>query len=41
MTMNLFDYGAQPKPKLPAAGHVYNLTPLISAGLRNAKVGCS
>jgi hypothetical protein len=41
MTMNLFDFGAQPKPKLPAAGDVYNLTPLISAGLRHAKIGCS
>ncbi len=41
MTMDLYDYGPQSKPSIPPASKVYNLTPLVTAGLRHAKLGCS
>ena len=41
MTMNLFDYGPQPKPPIPPASEVYDLTPQVSAALSRAKLGCT
>jgi hypothetical protein len=41
MTMNLYDYGPQPKPSIPAARDVYDLTPQVSAALHHAKLGCT
>ncbi len=41
MTMNLFDYGPQPKPPIPPANEVYDLTPQVSAALSHAKLGCT
>jgi hypothetical protein len=41
MTMNLYDYGPQPKPPIPPASEVYNLTPQVSAALSHAKLGCT
>jgi hypothetical protein len=41
MAMDLFHYGPQPKPRIPPANKVYDLTPLLSNGLQHAKLGCS
>jgi hypothetical protein len=41
MTIDLFDYGPQSKPGIPPANRVYDLTPLVTAGLKHAKLGCS
>ena len=41
LTMDLYDYGPQPKPRIPARSGVYDLTPLVTAGLKHAKLGCS
>jgi hypothetical protein len=41
MTMDLYDYGRQSKPQIPPPKRVYDLTPLVSAGLKHAKLGCS
>ncbi len=41
MTMNLYDYGPQPKPAIPPASEVYDLTPQVSAALSHAKLGCT
>ena len=41
MTSDMYDYGPQPKPRIPSASQVYDLTPLASAALRQAKLGCS
>jgi hypothetical protein len=40
MTMDLYDYGPQPKPQIPPVSEVYDATPLVSAALRQAKFGC-
>lgn len=41
MTMDLYDYGPQPKPRIPPSSKVYDATPLVSAALSQAKFGCS
>jgi hypothetical protein len=40
MTLDLFDFGAQATPTIPADSTVYDLTPLISKALGRAKLGC-
>lgn len=40
MTLDLYDFGAQSTPAIPADHTVYDLTPLISKALRHAKLGC-
>jgi len=41
MTMDLFDYGAQARPQLPAARDVYDITPVIAKALRHVDLGCT
>jgi hypothetical protein len=41
MTLDLYDFGVQSTPAIPADKAVYDLTPLISKALRRAKLGCS
>jgi hypothetical protein len=41
MTMNLYDYGPQLQVKIPPASSVYDLTPLLSSGLKHVKLACS
>ncbi len=41
LTTDLYDYGPQPKPHIPPASEVYDATPLASAALQHAKLGCS
>ncbi len=41
LTMDLYDYGPQAKPRIPPRAQVYDLTPLLTAGLKHAKLGCS
>ncbi len=41
LTTDLYDYGPQPKPRIPPASQVYDATPLASAALSHAKLGCS
>lgn len=41
MTMDLYDYGPQPAPRIPPASSVYDITPLITEGLSHAKLGCT
>lgn len=40
-TLDIYDYGPQPKPRLPSASEAYNLTPRVLAILKHAKLGCS
>jgi len=41
MRLELYDFGAQATPAIPADHSVYDLTPLISKALRHAKLGCA
>lgn len=41
MTADLFDYGPQPRPKIPPASQTYDLTPVMQAALRHVKFGCA
>jgi hypothetical protein len=41
LTTDMYDYGPQPKPRIPPASEVYDATPLASAALSHAKLGCS
>lgn len=41
MTIDLYDFGPQPTPRLPTASQVYDLTPLLARDLKSAKLSCS
>jgi hypothetical protein len=41
MTMDLFDYGAQPEPSIPSSADAYDLTPLVAGAMSTIKLGCS
>ncbi len=41
MSMDLFDYGPQPEPTMPAAGQSFDITPLMKSALSRVKLGCS
>jgi hypothetical protein len=41
MTMDLYDYGPQPKTQLPSDAQAFDLTPLISSAMQNIKFGCT
>lgn len=41
MTLDLYDFGVQPTPVIPADHAVYDLTPLITRALSHAKLGCA
>ena len=41
MTMDLYDYGPQPATQVPPASQSYDLTPMLSAAMKNIKFGCS
>jgi hypothetical protein len=41
MTLDLYDFGAQTTPAIPADHAVYDLTPLITKALSHAKLGCA
>jgi hypothetical protein len=41
MTMDLFAYGPQPSTQVPSDSAAYDLTPLVTAAMKNIKVGCS
>jgi hypothetical protein len=41
MTMDLYDYGAQPSTQVPSDSDAYDLTPLITAAMKSVKFGCS
>jgi hypothetical protein len=41
MTVDLFDYGAQPRATIPSPSQTYDLTPLLRSSLQHAKYGCS
>lgn len=40
LTTDLFDYGPQPRPKIPPASQTYDLTPLLQAAMRQVRLGC-
>ena len=40
MTMDLFGYGPQPQPQLPAASDAYDITPLLAGALGKLPLGC-
>jgi hypothetical protein len=40
MTMDLFDYGPQPRTTLPAAGQAFDITPLLRSAMSKLKFGC-
>ena len=41
MTMDLYDYGPQPTTQMPSAADAYDITPFITAAMKNIKGGCS
>lgn len=41
MDVDLYDFGTQANPRIPAASQVYDLTPLVARDLKSAKAGCS
>jgi hypothetical protein len=41
MTMEMYDYGPQPTARMPASAQTYDLTPLISASMKQVKLGCT
>lgn len=41
LTADLYDYGPQPRPKIPAASQTYDLTPLLQATMQRVRLGCS
>jgi hypothetical protein len=40
-TMDLFDYGPQPKPAMPSASQAYDFTPMLRSALNKVKPGCA
>jgi hypothetical protein len=40
MSADLYDYGPQPRPKIPPAAQTYDLTPLLQATLQRVRLGC-
>jgi hypothetical protein len=40
MSLDLFDYGPQPRPRLPTAREAYDITPVIAAALRQTPPRC-
>lgn len=41
MTMDLYDYGAQPRTQVPPDSQAFDLTPLVTSAMKNIKFGCS
>jgi hypothetical protein len=41
MSADLYDYGPQPRPKIPQDSQTYDLTPLLQATLRHVRLGCA
>jgi hypothetical protein len=41
MTMDLYGYGPQQQPQLPASAETYDLTPLLTSALSKIKTGCT
>jgi hypothetical protein len=41
MTMDLYDYGQQPATQPPPSSQAFDLTPLLSASMKNVKFGCN
>lgn len=40
MTMDLYDYGAQPSTQVPSDSDAYDITPFVSAAMKHIKTGC-
>jgi hypothetical protein len=40
MTMDLYDYGAQPTTQVPSDSDAYDITPFVTAAMKNIKAGC-
>jgi hypothetical protein len=40
MTMDLYDYGAQPSTQVPSDSDAYDITPFVSAAMKSIKAGC-
>jgi hypothetical protein len=40
LSLDLYDFGPQSTPSIPANHSVYDLTPLVGQALRHAKLGC-
>jgi hypothetical protein len=40
MSADLYDYGPQPRPKMPSASQTYDLTPLLQTTMKRVRVGC-
>jgi hypothetical protein len=40
MTMDLYDYGPQAATEMPSDSQAYDLTPFVTAAMKNIKVGC-
>lgn len=41
LTAELYDYGPQPRPRIPPASQTYDLTPLLQSTLARVKLGCA
>jgi hypothetical protein len=41
MTMGIYDFGPKSQARIPSRSDVYNLTPLLAAGSRTVRPGCS
>ena len=41
LNIDLYDYGAQPAPRIPGPNEVYDATPLAAAALGQPKLGCT
>ena len=41
MTMDLYDYGPQPRTQVPPDSQSYDLTPMVAAAMKNIKFGCN
>lgn len=41
MSMDMYDYGPQPATQVPSDADAYDITPFISAAMKNIKAGCS
>jgi hypothetical protein len=41
MTMDLYDYGPQAATQMPSDSEAYDPTPLVTAAMKNIKVGCA
>jgi hypothetical protein len=40
LSTDMYDYGPQPRPRIPPASQVYDLTPLVQAAMRRVHLGC-